>query len=60
MAHIQLVIGMTTRRSPTAPAYIVRSRRTSIKRHLILTTIALAIVVLALAGWAVRALGAAT
>ena len=59
MAHTKLLLGTTTQPSPRAPAYNIRSRRTSIKRRVILTAIALTIVVLALAGWAVRALRAA-
>jgi hypothetical protein len=58
-ARTNLVIGATKRPSSTASAYNGRSRRMSIKRLLMLTAIALAIVVLALAGWATRALRAA-
>jgi multisubunit Na+/H+ antiporter MnhC subunit len=60
MAHIRLVTGTTTRQSPRAPAYIVRPRRRPLKQRLILAAIVLAIVLLALAGWAVQALRAAT
>ena len=59
-AHSRLVIDATMRPNRTAPAYHVRSRRTSSKRRLIFTAIALAIVVLALGGWAIRALRAVT
>jgi hypothetical protein len=59
MAHTKLVIGTTKAQSPKAPAYVVRVRRTPIKRRLILTAIALAIVLLALAGWAVQPFRAA-
>ena len=52
MAHTKLVIGTTNRRSPTAPAYVVRARRTPIRQHLIDTANALAIVLFALADWA--------
>ena len=55
MALTKLVLHMTTRRSRTAPAFIVRPRRMPIKRRLIFTAIVLAIVVLALGGWAVQA-----
>ena len=60
MANITLVTGSTTRQSPTARAYVVRPRRRPFKQRLILVAIALAIVLLALAGWAVQALRAAT
>jgi uncharacterized protein HemX len=59
MAENQLVIGTTKWQSPTAPADVVRARRTPIKRRLILTAIALAIALVAVAGWAVQALRAA-
>jgi hypothetical protein len=49
MAHTKLVIGTTKRRSPTAPSYVVRARRTPIGRHPIETANALAIVLFALA-----------
>jgi hypothetical protein len=52
MAQTKLAIGTTKRRSPTASAYVVRARRTPIRRHLIDTANALAIVLLALADWA--------
>jgi len=52
MARTKLVIGTTKRRSPTARAYVVRARRTLIRRHLIDTANALAIVLFALADWA--------
>jgi hypothetical protein len=35
MGHTKLVIGTTNRRSPTAPGYVVRARRTPIRPHLI-------------------------
>jgi hypothetical protein len=56
MAHITLVTGTTTRQTP----YVVRPRRRPLKQRLILGAIALAIVLLALAGWATQALRAAT
>jgi hypothetical protein len=59
MAH-RFVIGTTTRQSPTASAYIVRPRRRPLKQRLILAAIALAIVLLALGGWAAQALRTAT
>jgi hypothetical protein len=49
MSHTKLVIGTTKRRSPTAPSYVVRARRTLISRHLIGTANALTIVLSALA-----------
>jgi hypothetical protein len=52
MAQTKLVIGTTKRRSPTALAYVVRARRTPIRRPLIETANAPAIVLLALADWA--------
>jgi hypothetical protein len=52
MAQTKLVIGTTKRRSPTALAYVVRARRTLIRRHLIDTPNALAIALFARAGWA--------
>ena len=52
MAQTKLVIGTTKRRSPTALAYVVRARRTPIRRHLIDTANGLAIVLFALADWA--------
>jgi multisubunit Na+/H+ antiporter MnhC subunit len=62
MAKTRLVIGTTTRQSPTAPAYVVRPRRRPFKQRLILAAIAiaLALVLLALGGWAAQALRAAT
>jgi hypothetical protein len=55
MADSKLVIGTTEWRSPTAPAYVVSVRRTPIKRRLTFAAIGLAIVLLAVAGWAVQA-----
>jgi hypothetical protein len=60
MAHIALVPGTTARRRPTAHAYVVRHRRRPFKQRLILVAIALAILLLALAGWVAQALRAAT
>jgi len=52
MAHTKLVLGTTTRRSPTGREYVVRARRTPSGRHLCDAANALAIVLFALAGWA--------
>jgi multisubunit Na+/H+ antiporter MnhC subunit len=60
MAHITFVPGTTARQSPTARAYVVRPRRRPLKQRLILAAIVLAIVLLALAGWATQALRTAT
>jgi len=60
MPHIRLVSGTTTRQSRAAPAYVVRRRRRPLKQRLTLAAIALAIVLLALAGWAAQGLRAAT
>jgi cytochrome b subunit of formate dehydrogenase len=60
MAHITLVTGTTTRQRPTARAYVVRPRRRPLKQRLLFIAIALAIVLLALAGWATQALRTAT
>ena len=59
MAHVTLITGTTTRQRPTAGAH-VRPRRRPLKQRLILAAIALAIVLLALAGWATQALRTAT
>ncbi|HEY8775314.1 MAG TPA: hypothetical protein VIM33_02410 [Gaiellaceae bacterium] len=56
MAHIRLVPGTTTRQTPTAHAYVVRPRRRPLRRRLLFAAIAFAIVLLALAGWAIQAL----
>jgi len=60
MAHITLVTDTTTRQSRTARAYVVRPRRRPLKQRLILAAIALAILLLALAGWATQALRTTT
>jgi hypothetical protein len=60
MTNTRLVIGTTTRQSPTAPAYVVRPRRRPLKQCLLFVAIALALVLLALGGWAAQALRAAT
>jgi hypothetical protein len=60
MANITLVPGTTTRQSPTPRAYVVRPRRRPLKQRLIFAAIALAIVLLALAGWATQAFRTAT
>jgi len=60
MAHITLITDTTTRQRPTARAYVGRPRRRPLKQRLILAAIALAILLLALAGWATQALRTAT
>ena len=59
MTQGRLVIGIT-RQSIPAPPDFARARRRPLKQRLMLAAIALAIVLLALAGWATQALRAAT
>jgi hypothetical protein len=56
MAYTRLVIGTATRQSPKAPAYVVRPRRRPLNQRVLITVIGLAIVLLALGGWAAQAL----
>jgi hypothetical protein len=60
MAHSTLVLSTTTRPSRTARANVIRRRRGPLQRRLILTVFALAILLLALGGWAVQAFRALT
>jgi hypothetical protein len=56
MAQARLIISTRTRQSmPTPPAY-ARSRRRPLSRRLVFAVIGLAIVLLALSGWAAQAL----
>jgi hypothetical protein len=59
MAQGRFVIGITRQTVP-APREFARVRRRPLKQRLIVAVIALAIVLLALAGWAAQALRAAT
>jgi hypothetical protein len=56
MAQNRLLISTSTRQSMPAPPDFFPRRRRPIKQRLILTLIGLAIVLLALGGWAVQAL----
>jgi hypothetical protein len=57
MAHSRLVLSTTTRPSRTARANVIRRRRGPLRRRLILTVLALAILLLALGGWPFRPSG---
>ena len=56
MAQTRLVIGTIARQSMPARPVFARSRRRPINRRLIFTLIGLAVVLLALGGWAAQAL----
>jgi len=56
MVQARLLIGGTARQSVPAPPTFARSRRRLINQRLILTVIGLALVLLALGGWAAQAL----
>ena len=56
MAQTRLSTGTTTRQRMTAVRYARRIRRRPISQRLVLVLIALAIVLLALGGWAVEGL----
>jgi hypothetical protein len=56
MAQARLIISTRARRSTLAPPAYARSRRRALSRRLIFAVIGLAIVLLALSGWAAQAL----
>jgi hypothetical protein len=56
MAHTRVTTGTATRQHMTAVPYARRIRRRRINERLVLVLIALAIVLLALGGWAVQPL----
>jgi len=56
MARTRPVIGTTTRQSNAAQPGVARTRRRPIKQKLVLVLLGLAILLLALGGWAVQAL----